>query len=919
MRRALLVGLPIAALLAAGAGGYLLLHRGNLIADAKYRLSRGDVFGAELDLDRLLRNQPNNPEASYQLGLINLAENNPVAAERNFRRARAAHFDPKALVLPLGDAYMRQRRYDDALNDFTVAGAAPGTKAETLAVRATAYLALKRFAEAKQAAADGMAAQPGDADALLVAARVDMAEGDIASAKARVTQVLSHESKRAEAQLLQAEIDMHDNDPAGALKLSQAVLDAYPGRLDAKMAAARALAALHEDLKASKLVDEVLKHTPRDLGANYLRLVLAVRQRDFVAADASVQVIQPEIDALPQGNYFLAITKLGRNQPAQAQEAAAKYASRNPSDVSGQKLLAFTELALHRPSEAIAIIKPLMASGHPDADALDLLARAQAMTGNLAGAEDNLKQAVALQPGNTDMVNRLAAAKLGQGDIASGEADLRRSLAAVPDQPTAARTLVQTSLSQGDIAGADAAVAALRKATGDSELVGMLDAEVKTAKLDLDGARNLYLDIIKRYPDSRDATFGLVQVEARMGNAKTAEERLAGWMALHPTDKQGLRLQVKSLVAAGDRKGAITAAEAAHAGNPVDTDITALLASLYIADKKPAQAVALLDRAATSENPSLTALRGEALIQNNQLSEAASILQAAVSQAPTDQQARFALLQLDLKQQNYSAARGVVTDGLVATPGAPKLMEALVALDLKSDGIKAALDTAAELQKDPANMPAALLLPGNALMAKGDTAAAADAYLAAYHKAPSINLALAAATTLIRANRAQEARALLEAWVDQHPNDYNALQVLSGMAITDHRNEDAGRLLARVLQVRPADSVALNNLAWVKLGEGDFTSAHTYALRAYYLSPGPETQDTLGWSLLKTNQPALALTLLEQAAGAKASPGIMYHYAAALQANGRAKDAKAALDNALTNKSFDERADAEKLETQLSP
>jgi putative PEP-CTERM system TPR-repeat lipoprotein len=916
----MLIGVSAVVLAAAGAGAYYWRHHRGLLDDAKFRLAHNDVYGAELDLDRYLRDHPNNPEASFRLGMINLAENNPIAAERNFRRAQAGHFNPKMLVLPLGDAYMRQRHFDEALNDFTVDKAAPGTKSEVLAVRASAYLALRRFAEAKKAASDGIAAEPEAVDPILVAARVDMAEGDIASAKQHVAEGLKRDPQRQDALLLQAEIYMHDSDPTDALKEAQAVLALNAARMDAKMAAARALAALHEDLKASKYVDEVLKRTPRDLGANYLRVVLAVRQRDFVTADASLQVIQPEIDNLPQGNYFEAITKLGRNLPAQAEEAASKYASRNPGDPSGQKLLAFCELALHKPDRALAVIRPLAAAGHTDADTLDLMARAEAMQGDLKDAETNLKQAVELQPGNTDILNRLAASKLSQGEIAAGEADLRHSLASTPDQPTAARTLVETALSQGDFISAQNAVDALRKATGDSELVGMLDAEVKTAKLDLDGARSLYLDILKRFPESRDATFGLVQVEARLGESKTAEDRLSGWMALHPTDKVGLRMQVKSLLAANDIKDATAAAEAAHAGNPVDPEITGMLATLYINAKKPAQAVSLLDRAATSENPSLAALRGEALIQNNQLSEANSILSAAVAQAPTDQRARFALLDLYLKQKNFIAARSTIMDGLTASPGTPRLMEALVALDLRTDGIKTALQTAAELQKEPANMPVALLLPGTALAASGDLKGAADAFQAAYKQSPSITLALAATNALIRAKQQPQARALMENWLAQHPDDYTALQVLSTMAITDHRDQEADQLLNRVLKLRPADSVALNNLAWVKLGENDAAAASSYALRAYYLAPGPETQDTLGWALLKLNQPSKALTLLEQAAAAKFTSGIMYHYAAALQANGRKRDAQAAVDRALADTTpFAERADAEKLRAQLAP
>ncbi|MEJ0048497.1 MAG: hypothetical protein WDN04_22065 [Rhodospirillales bacterium] len=78
------------------------------------------------------------------------------------------------------------------------------------------------------------------------------------------------------------------------------------------------------------------------------------------------------------------------------------------------------------------------------------------------------------------------------GDVLAGEADLRRSLEKQPDQPAAAETLVQTSLVAGDLKDAAATVEKLRKAMGDTELVGVLDAQVKVASLDLAGAKAIY-------------------------------------------------------------------------------------------------------------------------------------------------------------------------------------------------------------------------------------------------------------------------------------------------------------------------------------------------------------------------------------------------------------------------------------------
>lgn len=919
-RRSLLIGLSVAALLVSGAVAYKFLHHSDYVVDAGHRMARGDLRGAELELNQFLNRHPRDPAASFKLGMLNLAEENPIAAERNLRIARDGGYDPKLVTTPLGESYLRQRKFDEALNDFQVGNVPPQARSEVLSVRASAYLGLNRVIEAREAAADGIKAAPDAVEPKLVAAQIEMTAGDLQAASSRVDEALAKDPNQPEALLLKGELAMHHSDVATALKYAEQVRAAHPERVDAKMAVARALSAAHRDLEASRVLDEVLKRAPRDIGANYLRVILAVRQHDFATADASLAVISPVVDRLPQGLYFFAITKLGRNQPEAGQEAAAKYAARHPEDIAGTKLLAFAELAVHRPDRAMDVIKPLIAKGNPDADTLDLEARAQAMMGDMHAAETNLARASALQPENPEFINRLAASKLGQGEIQAGEADLRRSLTKQPDQPIAAQTLVQTSLAAGDVPGAQAAVDQLRKAVGDTELVGVLDAQVKVANLDLDGAKAMYEDVLKRFPDSRDAIFGLVQAEGRLGDAKHAEERLAGWMANHPTDKQGLTVQIRALTAAGDPKGAIAAAERAHAGDPSDADITEALAKLYLTNKQPDRAVALLDRAQGTPNALLNSLRGQALVQVGREDDARKAFQQAQEAAPNALGPRFGALELALHQKDYTEAHVILDEAQRLAPGTPAVLEAMVAVDLKESGIQTALETAEKLKQDPQNMPTAMMLPGRALEASGDAKRATEAYVAAFKEMPSRALAAAAASSLTRAGRTADAKALLTGWVARDPKDVNSLQVLASMALSEHRWDDASRLLDQILAVDHLNPVALNNAAWTRLHAGDSAGALNYAQRAYFLAPGAETEDTLGWLLVKNNNSERGLQLLQQSAAARPKGDIMYHYGVALHAQGHDKDARAAVQRALADKNpFDERPDAEALLAKLPP
>ena len=811
MRRALIFGLSVMVLIGAGLGAYVFLHRGNLLADAHYRMAHGDAHGAEIDLDTYLRGHPGNADASFHLGEIKLAENNLVAAERLFRVAQKAGYPAAAIIAPLGETYLQQHRYDDVLNDFPVDRAPPGGLADTLSLRASAHLALHQPQQARQEADAAVAAAPDKNGPALIAARIDAATNAPEAAEQRVDRLLTRDPKLPDAVLLKIDLLMHRNDLAGASKLAQSLLAANPNSPAAKMAAARALAAQGRDVDAMKLVNDVVRRIPRDIGANFLKLRLSDRQRDFVAADAALTVLLPVIDELPQGEYFAAITKLGVNQPAQAQEAAAKYVAAHPGDAAGLKVLAFTELALNRGDQVEAVLAPLMATGHPDADTLDLMARARAMRGDMKGAEQELARASALAPNNDDILNRLGAARVQLGQTDAGEADLRRSLAQAPDQPRAASALVQTSLASGDIKGAQEAVDQLRRATGATEQVGVLDGQVKIAQLDLEGAEAVYLDTLKRFPDSRQATLGLVQVESRLGRAKTARDRLTGWMTAHPTDKVGLKMLVTGDMAGRDAAGAIAAVEAAHNAAPGDIDIDVALATLYLAAKTPDKAVDLIDRsteAGSETNPALLPMKGQALIDLGRLAAAEAVLTKALDTTPNDPRPRFGLIELKMRAKDYDAARKIAADGLEALPGNVRLQEALVAIDLRAHGIKAALQTAETLKRDPRNLPAALMLPGTALTASGDAKGAAAAFLDAYHASPTEQTVLTAAAALSRAGQAEQGQALLRAWTETHPDAIGAQRILAAAAIGAHRYDEAATRLARVLAAAPSDAAA---------------------------------------------------------------------------------------------------------------
>ena len=149
-------------------------------------------------------------------------------------------------MLPLGQAYLEQRHFDQVLADFSVERAPPGTRGDVLTIRAAAQVSLGDVRGAQASIAQAEAASPNEHQTVLTAARIAMETGDVDGAAARAAKLLAAEPNQPDAKLLQAEIAMRRNDPAAALRLAQSVLAATPVRLDARLIEARAEAALNQ-------------------------------------------------------------------------------------------------------------------------------------------------------------------------------------------------------------------------------------------------------------------------------------------------------------------------------------------------------------------------------------------------------------------------------------------------------------------------------------------------------------------------------------------------------------------------------------------------------------------------------------------------------------------------------------------------
>ena len=241
-------------------------------------------------------------------------------------------------------------------------------------------------------------------------------------------------------------------------------------------------------------------------------------------------------------------------------------------------------------------------------------------------------------------------------------------------------------------------------------------------------------------------------------------------------------------------------------------------------------------------------------------------------------------------------------------------------IDLNATGIDSALATADRLRSQAGDFAPARALTGDVYLAANKDSDAIAAYSDAWKQAPTSFLLTRLVNAMLRTGQTAQAETLLADWLAKHPDDLVATQQVSEIYIAHSHLDEASKYQRIVLNQRPHDPVALNNMAWIDQQQGKDDDARNLARQAYVLSPGPQTADTLGWILTSSGDAKNGVALLRQAHAAGSSdPRILYHYAVALKATGDRDEARKQLEATVAfHADFKEKAEARKLLDDLA-
>ena len=918
-----LAGVAVVVLAGAGGGGYFLFGRHqDPMRKAAELQGKGDLRGAQIELRNAVRDNPDSATAHLRLGQMQMMLGDAIAGEKELKAARELGADRWVVVPELGQSYLAQGRFKDVLAEVPPEGPTPAVAAVNMRLRAMAQLQLNDIPAAKATLTQAEALAPGNIDVLLTEARLAMALKDIPQALQKVNEALKQDPKHVESLLLLGKVEQASGDRGAALKTADEVIALAPDNADVRLDRANQELNANEDAKAKADVDAVLAKQPRSIPATYLNAVLMVRQGKYADASVEMQKLGPTVARFPRALYFQALIAANLSQNEVAIDFAQHYVAKMPTDPDGSRLLARTLLTARRPDQAADVLQTAVANGQTDSQTLDLLGRAQTLMGRSPEGIKTLERATALAPNDPSILTHLASSQMAHGDPGSAEQTLEKSVELAPKQANAGEALVAAALSAGDLDGADAALQRLHGQVGDTEAVGILGGMIRLGRLDMDGGRQAFADTLQRYPNSTNAKLNLAKVLILQGKKAEGEGLLKDIVAKEPANVPALTTYVQLLVAAQQFNPAIQALEAARAAAPTNVAFTAAESDVIVRSGDPRRAVALLQAMHDSADlpPILMVALARAQSAAGLNEEALRTYREVLRSAPTNLEARRAQVDLLLKMKDTDGARASLAEALKASPGNIGVMASAVQLELQTAGPDAALKLAGDLRADTTNLPNSTVLRGDVLMLTKRYPEAQQAFADEFKLAPSPVLALRLANAAASAGHGDVARKVLTDWLKQKPDDVDASQMAALLDIRDKHWDEAKAHLQVVLDKRPSDTVALNNLAWL-YGKSDDPRARAMAQRAYLQAPTPETADTLGWIMVKGGDAKSGLPLLQQASVQRPADGeVAYHLAVALNASGQ-KDGSVKLLQPLVAApgDFEDKAAARKLLEDLTP
>jgi putative PEP-CTERM system TPR-repeat lipoprotein len=667
--------------------------------------------------------------------------------------------------------------------------------------------------------------------------------------------------------------------------------------------------------QAEQRLDALVKINPKGAYVNFLKAKVDFKKDDFTNALINSEL---SIQAGMNNTEILFIAGLSAYKTDKV-ETARQYLMRTknnlPANHIANKVLAEVNMKLGYTEEALEQVERLELNEKNKANFLSTAAIQQFQSGNFSKAIEYIGEANQYDPGNAVNLLREGFIKLSANDQ-SGLDNLSEAIKYDQSIDEAWMLLAESHLKNGD---PRAALEVAKRWQQINQVDGMsLEGYILLQTDKTEQAKNIFEALLTIDSAHKGAMRFLMLINARQENFAQAQILSGKLVEKNPE----LLPNILSYINIGIGQGKVAIVkDYIETLIEKDSSIQAPIIGLALLktwQKKPEEALSILDTQADATNPQVMMVKGDIYNSLGRTDDALAEYHSWTELYPNDSVAWFRKITLLGQKHDPSLALQATEDALRIYPNEPRFRALNSEFLAKSGKISEAREQFSTIEGYESTLPG--LKKFNGIIAyKEKNYAEAKRLLSEYYALdPSFETAKILAYSMQELGEAKQGGELLEKALAQLASPFIEVHTVAEYYASNELLDKAAKTYDSLFEKYPSHYITINNYASVLIRMGEFDKAEELAAVALRLRPkSGYSLDTYGWVLFKQGKVQEALTYINLASEAiPNNTEIQLHLAEVLFANDDKTGAKNILDNVKPESSF-LKSQLNKLKTKL--
>lgn len=609
---------------------------------AQILLSYGKPDEAVQVLRQVIAQDPDDIVTQTTIADLELGRNDLAAAEAAIKAAEKVNAGNFRVMFSRAQLELRKGNLKNA-NEYVqrIQKIAPGHM-PTILLGAAVHYGLGNYEQSLKGANLALTQYKGNLFASKLVAASHIRKGDNKSAITAATEIINLYPDDAELLSILGEAHLRDKNYATAMKYLDRASQQQPKNPKIKQSQARALLAMGEIERGLVTLEQAAALNPSASQADSALVLFHLQRKEYDKALTAIAAFEKKLPDNPISQLWRAAVLQGRNDLPAARQALEQALKLDPTFLPAAANLARLDLADKQPEKARLRYETILKHDAKDADAMLALAQ-MARTAKQDGEYRKwLEKAVAAQPKSLPAQGALTRYYLDKREPQKALIVARAAVNASPDEAEALGLLGGAQVAVGDHASALSTLTqAVEKAPYSAQTYFRLGAALATSQ-QWHKARTSLEKALALQPAHASAIIKLHQTLTRLGEEKTAEQRLRAWIQAHP-DNLVVRSYRAQLLMAAKRNGeAISEYQAILKISPTSALALNNLANLYH-QEKDARALQMAEAAYKNApgEPNILDTLGMLLTEQGQLPRALNLLTEAVRLAPSEPSIRY--------------------------------------------------------------------------------------------------------------------------------------------------------------------------------------------------------------------------------------------------------------------------------------